>query len=268
MDRHTSVRRPAAAGSAASSCVPNPRRRSRVYGRPVPPEPSAVQPRSTQYRRRASNGGSSEKYAVSRVVAPSSAALEPRGAAVDQKIRDRISVLSGNVDRDFGPRRGHLCRMTQRRSLPRNARGTRAPPQRLTRAWRCLLRRRDGAMVADCPPGCLGQCTGAHTRGVRAGARALGADMIELDVQLTRDEQLVVLHDHELERTTNGHGRGARPHPRRDQGVGCRKLVWSPVRRRDGPHLVGGPRARRYCGAVERRGEGSVARTGLCLRRV
>lgn len=30
--------------------------------------------------------------------------------------------------------------------------------------------------------------------------------MIELDVQLSRDEQLVVMHDRELERTTNGHG--------------------------------------------------------------
>jgi glycerophosphoryl diester phosphodiesterase len=30
--------------------------------------------------------------------------------------------------------------------------------------------------------------------------------MIELDVQLTRDEQLVVMHDHELERTTTGCG--------------------------------------------------------------
>ncbi len=34
----------------------------------------------------------------------------------------------------------------------------------------------------------------------------LGVDMIELDVQLTRDGELVVLHDETLERTTNGHG--------------------------------------------------------------
>ena len=32
------------------------------------------------------------------------------------------------------------------------------------------------------------------------------ADMIELDVQLTADERLVVFHDERLERTTNGHG--------------------------------------------------------------
>lgn len=34
-----------------------------------------------------------------------------------------------------------------------------------------------------------------------------GADAIELDVTLTRDGRVVVLHDDTLERTTNGHGR-------------------------------------------------------------
>ena len=33
-----------------------------------------------------------------------------------------------------------------------------------------------------------------------------GADMIELDVCLTKDRVPVVIHDHNLERTTNGHG--------------------------------------------------------------
>ncbi|WP_449246168.1 glycerophosphodiester phosphodiesterase [Desulfarculus baarsii] len=37
-------------------------------------------------------------------------------------------------------------------------------------------------------------------------AIAEGADMIELDVQLSADCQLVVIHDATLERTTNGHG--------------------------------------------------------------
>src|SRR5262245_21203089 len=39
-----------------------------------------------------------------------------------------------------------------------------------------------------------------------ARAIALGVDMIELDVNLTRDGALVVLHDTTLERTTNGAG--------------------------------------------------------------
>jgi glycerophosphoryl diester phosphodiesterase len=42
-------------------------------------------------------------------------------------------------------------------------------------------------------------------------AVALGADMIELDVQLTRDGEVVVFHDHSVERTTDGRG-GVRSH--------------------------------------------------------
>jgi glycerophosphoryl diester phosphodiesterase len=37
-------------------------------------------------------------------------------------------------------------------------------------------------------------------------AVALGADMIELDVQLTRDREVVVIHDRMLDRTTDGSG--------------------------------------------------------------
>src|SRR6516162_9968344 len=42
-------------------------------------------------------------------------------------------------------------------------------------------------------------------------AEALGAHMIELDVQLSRDGEVVVMHDWTLARTTSGRGRvGAR----------------------------------------------------------
>ena len=44
------------------------------------------------------------------------------------------------------------------------------------------------------------------TRAAIQRAVALRADMIELDVQLTRDARLVIFHDERLERTTNGHG--------------------------------------------------------------
>lgn len=37
-------------------------------------------------------------------------------------------------------------------------------------------------------------------------ALEVGADAIELDVRLTRDRQVVVIHDRRLERTTTGHG--------------------------------------------------------------
>ncbi len=45
-----------------------------------------------------------------------------------------------------------------------------------------------------------------HTQAAIAQAIALGVDMIELDVQLSRDGELVVIHDHELQRTTSGSG--------------------------------------------------------------
>jgi glycerophosphoryl diester phosphodiesterase len=38
-------------------------------------------------------------------------------------------------------------------------------------------------------------------------AVAIGAPMIELDVQLTRDEEVVVIHDWTVDRTTDGRGR-------------------------------------------------------------
>ena len=44
------------------------------------------------------------------------------------------------------------------------------------------------------------------TRPAFERALEIGVDMIELDVQLTRDERLVVLHDRELGRTLQGHG--------------------------------------------------------------
>ena len=39
-----------------------------------------------------------------------------------------------------------------------------------------------------------------------ASALELGADLVELDVQLTRDGQVVVIHDPRVDRTTNGTG--------------------------------------------------------------
>ena len=38
-------------------------------------------------------------------------------------------------------------------------------------------------------------------------ALAAGADGLELDVHITKDGEVVVIHDHTLERTTNGRGR-------------------------------------------------------------
>ena len=48
------------------------------------------------------------------------------------------------------------------------------------------------------------------SRAAIRGAALAGADMIELDVQMTRDGRLVVFHDDRLERTTDGSGRVTR----------------------------------------------------------
>jgi len=34
----------------------------------------------------------------------------------------------------------------------------------------------------------------------------LGADFLEFDVRLTKDNELIILHDHDVDRTTNGTG--------------------------------------------------------------
>ena len=39
-----------------------------------------------------------------------------------------------------------------------------------------------------------------------AGAYEAGADMIELDLRLTKDEELIIMHDSRVDRTTNGKG--------------------------------------------------------------
>ena len=69
----------------------------------------------------------------------------------------------------------------------------------------------------DFPPGSLplplviahrGDVTNAPENTIPAFKKALdlGADGIELDVRLTKDEKLVVFHDRRLERTSNGSG--------------------------------------------------------------
>jgi glycerophosphoryl diester phosphodiesterase len=51
--------------------------------------------------------------------------------------------------------------------------------------------------------------TPENTRLAFVKALDLGADMIEFDVQLTRDETAIVFHDDTLDRTTNGSGKVA-----------------------------------------------------------
>ena len=68
--------------------------------------------------------------------------------------------------------------------------------------------RRPAGKVSDCrhrPPGLFRESPENTLTAFRA-AIAAGADMIELDVHLTRDNEVVVIHDDTLERTTNGKG--------------------------------------------------------------
>lgn len=48
-------------------------------------------------------------------------------------------------------------------------------------------------------------CTGKYTGSVSSCGRA-GADGVELDVQLTKDGEMVVVHDEEIDRVSDGSG--------------------------------------------------------------
>lgn len=63
-------------------------------------------------------------------------------------------------------------------------------------AVRCIIAHRGGAGRAP-----------ENTLPALTGARALGADAIELDVHLSRDGEVVVVHDPTVDRTTDGRGR-------------------------------------------------------------
>ena len=65
-------------------------------------------------------------------------------------------------------------------------------------------RARDGTRVFG-HRGAMGYAP-ENTMASFAKAVALGVDAIELDVHLTADDEVVVIHDHQLERTTNGRG--------------------------------------------------------------
>src|SRR6185295_178724 len=80
---------------------------------------------------------------------------------------------------------------------------TQAPTERLS-----LRRRLDqerGRVWVVGHRGAMGYCP-ENTLASFARALELGADWIELDVHLSRDGELIVIHDEALDRTTNGHG--------------------------------------------------------------
>lgn len=85
-----------------------------------------------------------------------------------------------------------------------------------------------------------------NTLAALIGARAFGADALELDVRLSQDGEVVVLHDPMVDRTTSAHGAvhtmraaelerldagfhftadGGRTHPFRGKGIGIPRLA-------------------------------------------
>ena len=57
-------------------------------------------------------------------------------------------------------------------------------------------------------------------------ANVSGVDMIELDVRLTKDEEVIVLHDRTLQRTSTGNGPARNYSPDWKQALGgCRNQI-------------------------------------------
>ena len=80
---------------------------------------------------------------------------------------------------------------------------TQAPTERLS-----LRRRLDqerGRVWVVGHRGAMGYCPENTLASFERGLE-LGADWIELDVHLSRDGEVIVIHDEALDRTTNGHG--------------------------------------------------------------
>lgn len=80
---------------------------------------------------------------------------------------------------------------------------TQAATERLSLAQR--MQRERGRVWVVGHRGAMGHCP-ENTLASFERALELGADWIELDVHLSRDGELIVIHDETLDRTTNGHG--------------------------------------------------------------
>ncbi len=80
---------------------------------------------------------------------------------------------------------------------------TQAPTERLS--LRRRLERERGRVWVVGHRGAMGYCPENTLASFERGLE-LGSDWIELDVHLSRDGEVVVIHDETLDRTTNGHG--------------------------------------------------------------
>jgi glycerophosphoryl diester phosphodiesterase len=83
---------------------------------------------------------------------------------------------------------------------------TQAPIERLSLRHRVFSKYERGRVWVIGHRGAMGHCP-ENTFASFERALELGADWIELDVHLTRDAALAVIHDELVDRTTDGHGR-------------------------------------------------------------
>ena len=110
--------------------------------------------------------------------------------------RDWVRRLRSSLARDLG--------LAERQVLI-SATHTHSGPAPLVR-WSCLACWKDPVMIEIIAHRGASAYEPENTLRAFESAIRMGATMLELDVHLTRDGELVVLHDAEISHTTNGHG--------------------------------------------------------------
>jgi len=128
--------------------------------------------------------------------------LKPGGAVLDKKIRHGVAELGRKLHSEFEPIVRHrvtfacasVSLQCQTYPDPLEADGCVLYSAGMPRSYLRIAHRGASGSAPELTMAAFGR------------ALDLGVDMIELDVQLSRDEQLVVLHDPDLDRTTDGCG--------------------------------------------------------------
>ena len=66
----------------------------------------------------------------------------------------------------------------------------------------------------------------------------LNVDQLEIDIRITKDGELVLIHDATVDRTTNGTGKVCDFYPGRTERIGCRFLEGRAIQGRKNPHAA------------------------------
>jgi glycerophosphoryl diester phosphodiesterase len=124
--------------------------------------------------------------------------LSQPGNGTSRQARNRRGLTSGGM-RATGSIEDMTQAATERASLRTRLLGLPSGPEPAPRV------QERGRVWVIGHRGAMGYCP-ENTLSSFERALALGADWIELDVHMTRDGALAVIHDETLDRTTNGHG--------------------------------------------------------------